>query len=158
MKIDTTDAKIVRLFTEHPRMSVLEASRQLGVARATVQARIDKLIDGGAISSLSPRLDPTKFGYSVSAFVSVRVEQGAGHANLGEFLAGIPEVTEVHTVSGDFDVFCRVVATSNADLQRVLDRIAAHPTPVRTSSSLVLTTHFENRALPAFEAAAEHPA
>lgn len=154
MQIDSTDASIVKLFSDEPRIGVLEASRRLGLARATVQSRLDKLIAGGAIASFAPRLDPTKFGYPVSAFVSVRVEQRAGHTQLGDFLAAIPEVTEVHTVSGDFDMLCRVVATSNADLQRVLDRISEHPTPVRTSSSIVLTTHFEQRTLPALEASA----
>lgn len=154
MQIDSTDASIVKLFSDEPRIGVLEASRRLGLARATVQSRLDKLIAGGAIASFAPRLDPTEFGYPVSAFVSVRVEQRAGHTQLGDFLAAIPEVTEVHTVSGDFDMLCRVVATSNADLQRVLDRISEHPTPVRTSSSIVLTTHFEQRTLPALEASA----
>lgn len=154
MQIDQTDARIVKLFSEQPRISVLEASRQLGLARATVQSRLDKLLEHGAVATFAPRLDPANFGYPVSAFVSVRVEQEAGHVSLGEFLAGIPEVTEMHTVSGEYDVFCRVVARSNADLQRVLDRIAAHPTPVRTSSSIVLTTQFEHRTLPALEAAA----
>lgn len=155
MKIDSVDASIVRLFSEEPRIGVLEASRRLELARATVQSRLDKLVAGGAIASFAPQLDPTQFGYPVSAFVSVRVEQRAGHTQLGEFLAAIPEVTEVHTVSGDFDLLCRVVATSNADLQRVLDRISEHPTPVRTSSSIVLTTHFEQRTLPAFATAVE---
>ena len=155
MQIDQTDARIVALFSEQPRISVLEASRQLGLARATVQSRLDKLVERGAIATFAPRLDPANFGYPVSAFVSVRVEQEAGHVSLGEFLAEIPEVTEMHTVSGEYDVFCRVVARSNADLQRVLDRIAAHPTPVRTSSSIVLTTQFEHRTLPAMKAAAE---
>lgn len=155
MRIDSIDASIVQLFSDEPRIGVLEASRRLGLARATVQSRLDKLVAGGAIASFAPRLDPADFGYPVSAYVSVRVEQRAGHTQLGDFLAAIPEVTEVHTVSGDFDMLCRVVATSNADLQRVLDRISEHPTPVRTSSSIVLTTHFEQRTLPAFAAAAE---
>ncbi|HIY65219.1 MAG TPA: Lrp/AsnC family transcriptional regulator [Candidatus Agrococcus pullicola] len=155
MRIDSIDANIVQLFSDEPRIGVLEASRRLGLARATVQSRLDKLVAGGAIASFAPRLAPAEFGYPVSAYVSVRVEQRAGHTQLGDFLAAIPEVTEVHTVSGDFDMLCRVVATSNADLQRVLDRISEHPTPVRTSSSIVLTTHFEQRTLPAFVAAAE---
>ena len=90
MQIDQTDARIVALFSEQPRISVLEASRQLGLARATVQSRLDKLVERGAIATFAPRLDPANFGYPVSAFVSVRVEQEAGHVSLGEFLAEIP--------------------------------------------------------------------
>ena len=41
--MDDLDATLLRLFSEHPRIGVLEASRRLGVARGTVQARLDKL-------------------------------------------------------------------------------------------------------------------
>ena len=45
--MDELDATLVRLFTHEPRVGVLEASRRLGVARGTVQARLDKLVPRG---------------------------------------------------------------------------------------------------------------
>lgn len=149
MRIDETDARIVALFDAEPRIGVLEASRRLNIARATVQSRLDKLVAGGAIASLGPRLDPAHFGYPVSAFVSLRVQQARGHEPVAQHLSAIPEVIEVHTVSGDDDLLCRVVARSNRDLQRVLDLIAAGDAVVRSSSSIVLQTHYEHRTLPA---------
>ena len=41
--IDELDARIVELFTTEPRVGVLECSRRLGVARGTVQARLDRM-------------------------------------------------------------------------------------------------------------------
>jgi hypothetical protein len=39
--IDALDARLLLLWSEEPRIGVLEASRRLGVARGTVQARLD---------------------------------------------------------------------------------------------------------------------
>lgn len=54
MPTDALDARIITLFTDEPRMSVLEASRTLQVARATVQARLDRMQRLGVISGWGP--------------------------------------------------------------------------------------------------------
>ncbi|GAB4099663.1 Lrp/AsnC family transcriptional regulator [Sinomonas halotolerans] len=154
MKVDRLDARIVRLFTEEQRMSVLEASRLLKVARATVQARLDRMLSSGVIGRWAPQPEPRAFGFPVVAYCSLTIHQDFGHDVVAEALARIPEVLEVHTVSGDSDLMARVAARSNADLQRVLDAVTATKAVVRSSSVIVLNTHFEGRTLPLLEAAA----
>ncbi|MCO1338977.1 AsnC family transcriptional regulator [Kocuria polaris] len=152
--MDTLDARIVGLFTGDQKMSVLEASRLLSVARATVQARLDKLQSTGAITGWGPQLDPAGVGYPVRAYCSLAIHQDVGHDGVAAALAGIPEVLELHTVSGEFDLLACVAARSNADLQRVLDAVLATGTVVRSSSSVVLNTPIVSRMLPLIEAAA----
>ena len=77
-----------------------------------------------------------------------------GHDAVSKALGDIPEVIEVHTVSGDSDLLARVAARSNSDLQRVLDIMMATRAVVRSSTVIVLNTHFEGRTLPLLEAAA----
>src|SRR5215470_13619210 len=43
--IDRLDAALIKLLAAEPRIGVLETSRRLGVARGTVQARLDRLRD-----------------------------------------------------------------------------------------------------------------
>ncbi len=155
VKIDALDARIVRFFTDTPRASVLEASRSLGIARATVQARLDKMIESGVIAAWVPQPDPARFGYPVMAFCSLTINQDVGHNAVAEALAGIPELIEVHTVSGNSDVLVRVAARSNPDLQRVIDAMIATRTVQRASSVIVLDTHFQNRTLDLLESAAQ---
>ena len=50
---------------------------------------------------------------------------GGGHDTVGAHLAAIPEVLEAHTITGAGDLMVRVVARSNTDLQRVIDRVLA---------------------------------
>lgn len=155
MQVDQLDAAIINVFTDEPRVGVMEASRRLGVARATVQARLDRLHASGALVSIAPRLDPTHFGFPVMAFASLQISQGVGHQEISGELNAIPEITDLYTVSGSSDLMAAVVARSNADLQRVLDLITATGTVLRSSTVVVLQTHFQNRVLPLLNAAAQ---
>ena len=49
-QMDAIDGKVIELFANEPRLGVLEASRRLGIARGTVQARLDKLTASGVIT------------------------------------------------------------------------------------------------------------
>ena len=122
MPLDALDARIVTLFTEQPQIGVLAASRELGVARGTVQARLDRLVSRGVIRSWAPQLDPAAMGYPVSAFCTLEIRQGRGHSPVVEHLSSIPEVLEAHTITGSGDLLIRVVARDNADLQHLGDR------------------------------------
>lgn len=148
MPIDELDARIIELFTEEPRVGVLEASRRLGVARGTVQARLDRLQRRGVISGYGPHIDPAALGYDVTAFVTLEIRQPGGHDPVARRLAAVPEVLEVHTITGAGDMLCRVVARSNADLQRVIDAIVDVEGVVRTSTVIALATPLPYRVLP----------
>lgn len=146
--IDRLDSNIITLMAEHPRMAVLECSRRLGVARGTVQARLDRMAALGIITGWGPELDPTAMGYTVTAFVTLEISQSRGHDAVASHLAAIPEVLEVHTITGAGDLLAKVVARSNADLQRVIDAVVADETIVRTSTVIALTSQIPARVLP----------
>jgi DNA-binding Lrp family transcriptional regulator len=148
MSVDELDVRLVDLFAGEPRIGVLEASRRLGVARGTVQARLDRLQREGIVTGFGPELDPAALGFDVTAFVTLEIVQGAGHDAVARHLATIPEVLEAHTISGAGDLMCRVVARSNADLQRVLDLVVADPSINRSSTTIALATQIPMRTLP----------
>jgi DNA-binding Lrp family transcriptional regulator len=152
--IDELDARLIELFTGQPRVGVLEASRRLGVARGTVQARLDRMQARGVITGYGPDVDPAALGYGVTAFVTLEIRQAGGHDPVAERLAAIAEVLEAHTITGPGDVLCRVVARSNADLQRVIDAIVETAGVVRTSTVIVLDSTVRRRILPLVGAAA----
>ena len=146
--MDEIDVKLIELFTDEPRIGALEASRRLGVARGTVTARLDRLERTGVISGWGPALDPTALGHPVTAFLTLEIRQGAGHDAVGDHLATIPEVLEACTITGPGDMWARVVARSNADLQTVIDRALDHPGIVRSSTVIALATQVPYRVAP----------
>jgi DNA-binding Lrp family transcriptional regulator len=152
--LDELDARLVGLLAAEPRVGVLEASRRLGVARGTVQARIDRMQAHGVITGYGPDIDPAALGHGVTAFVTLEIGQAGGHDPVAEGLTAIAEVLEVHTITGAGDMLCRVVARTNADLQRVIDALVAVPGVLRTATVIVLDTPVPYRSLPLVRAAA----
>jgi DNA-binding Lrp family transcriptional regulator len=151
--VDELDARILRLFADEPRVGVLEASRRLRVARGTVQARLDRLSRAGVLRGWGPELDAAALGYPVMAFATLEIRQGAGHDTVAAHLAAIPEVLEAFTITGAGDMWARVVARSNTDLQRVIDQVLADPGIDRSTTVIALADQIRHRVLPLARAA-----
>ncbi|WP_448318960.1 Lrp/AsnC family transcriptional regulator [Streptomyces sp. CO7] len=154
MGIDRLDGRIIALLAHEPRLGVLEMSRRLGVARGTVQARLDRLLARGVIRGFGPDVDPAALGYPVTAFATLQIRQGSGAA-VRAHLASVPEVLELHTTTGSGDMLCRLVARSNADLQRVIDLVVGFEGIVRASTAIVMENAVPLRVIPLVEQAAQ---
>ncbi len=146
--LDDLDRNLIDLLAAEPRVGVLEASRRLGVARGTVQARLDKLEARGVVTGWGPNLSPAALGYGVTAFLTLEISQAGGHDAVASRLAEIPEVLEVCTITGVGDLWCRVVARTNPDLQRVIDRVVSLEGVVRSATVVALATLVPHRVRP----------
>jgi DNA-binding Lrp family transcriptional regulator len=156
VQLDALDARLVEILDKAPRIGMLELSRRLAVARGTVQARLDKLIARGAIKGFGPEVIPEGIGFGVMSFVTLEISQRYGHTAVAEHLADIPEVLEAHTITGSGDLMCRIVARSNADLQRVIDQIVGYEGILRASTIIALAELIPYRTLPLVRAAASN--
>ncbi|MHB9863349.1 Lrp/AsnC family transcriptional regulator [Streptomyces sp. YIM S03343] len=147
MAVDEFDTRILRLLLEQPRTSVREYARVLGVARGTLQARLDRLERDGVITGTAPTLAPAALGHPVLAFVHVEVAQG--HLDdVGDALAAVPEIVEAHSITGGGDLLTRVVARDNAHLEDVLQKLINVPGVVRTRTQVALRERVPYRMLP----------
>lgn len=150
--LDQLDVRLITLLSDRPQIGVLGASRELKVARGTVQARLDRLVARGVIASLAPTVDTAAMGYPVTAFCTLAIQQRGGYDPVLEHLRGIPQVLEVHTITGDGDLLVRVVARDNADLQHVIDRVVGTGLVTRTSTVIALAELLPRRTLPLVQA------
>jgi len=145
--IDSLDARLILAMAESPRAGVMELARRLSVARGTVQARLDKLQGRGIVTGFGPDLDLRALGYEVLAFISMEIAQGR-LVDVCQHLGGIPEVLEVHSVTGPGDLHCRVVARTNEHLQQVISSILEVDGISRTTTQIGLTVQLDHRVLP----------
>jgi DNA-binding Lrp family transcriptional regulator len=145
--IDELDARLITALAQTPRAGVMELARQLGVARGTIQARLDKLQARGVITGFDPDLHLETLGYEVLAFVTLEIAQGR-LADVVDHLADIPEVIEAHSTTGPGDLHCRMVARTNEHLQAVINRVLEVSGIVRTSTQIALTEQIGFRVLP----------
>jgi DNA-binding Lrp family transcriptional regulator len=145
--IDTLDARLISALAETPRAGVMELARQLGVARGTVQARLDKLQRRGVVTGFGPDLSLRALGYDVLAFTTLEISQGRLQ-DVIDHLRNIPEVLEAHATTGPGDLHCRIVARTNEHLQQVINRVLEVSGIVRTTTQIALSEQIALRVLP----------
>lgn len=151
--VDGLDRRLIQALAATPRAGVMELARQLGVARGTVQARLDKLQRRQVITGFGPDLDVRGLGYEVLAFTTLEIAQGRLQ-DVVEHLQDIPEVLEAHATTGQGDLHCRVVARSNDHLQDVINRILEVQGIDRATTVIALSEQIRYRVLPLVDAAA----
>jgi DNA-binding Lrp family transcriptional regulator len=144
--LDALDRALIVTLAEHPRVSILELARLLGVARNTVYARLQRLQERGVIIGFGPDIDLRALGYAVTAFITIVVAQGSFTDIVAE-LAHNRNVVEVHTIAGSGDMQCRVVAESNAGIMEVVERILRIPGVDRTTTAISLAEQIRYRPL-----------
>lgn len=145
--LDVLDQALLTLLLERPRDGLRKYARTLGVARGTVTARFARLQELGIVTSLTPRINPSAFGYAVLSFVYLYLMQGRLN-EVVESVALVPEVVQAHTVTGDEDLLCQVVARNQAHFEEVVLQLIALPGVGRTRSEITLTERVPYRLLP----------
>lgn len=147
MQLDTLDLALLTALRQHPRAGALALSRVTRVARATVQARLERMEKAGVIAGYGPDVDVAAAGYGVRAVVTLEIAQGALERVAAD-LQAIPGVLEAYAVTGSADVVATVAARSHADLQQTLLAIDTSPSVARSTSAIVLSTVIAPRVLP----------
>jgi DNA-binding Lrp family transcriptional regulator len=159
-RLDDTDVRLLLALTEQPRATTVALAQRLGISRNTVQARLARLEGTGMLASFERRVSPGSLGYPLTAFVTIQVTQRALDT-VGADLADVPEVLQVHGISGETDLLVHVVAADADDLYRIAGRILAIPGVERTNTALVMRSLVDYRITPLLRrraAAAQPPA
>ena len=134
MQTDETDSKLITLLGENARVPVATLARKLGLARTTVQARIDRLEASGAIAGYTLRLgEAARPRLRATALLSIELRSGP---NVLARLKSLPAVETVHTCSGRFDLIVQLSADSTSELDDTLDLIG-EAKGIKSSESLI---------------------
>ena len=144
--LDGTDLRLLDALRRTPHAAVSELAATVGIARGTVYSRIDRLEREGVVTGYGPDIDSVRAGLSVLAFTVLEIAQGS-HEPTTRQLADIHEIVEIHTITGQGDLLCRIVARSNDHLHDVLQRIAHIETVMRSQTQLALSTPHQRGVL-----------
>lgn len=139
--IGGADQKLLMLLRQNARISITDLARALHLSRSTVQNRIARLEASGVIAGYSVRLGGAFLSNQVEAHVSIKVAQKLT-ARTNSVLEGISQVSQLFSVSGEYDLIAIVQAQSLEELSAVLDEIGNLEGVERTNSAVVLETRF----------------
>ena len=142
--LDDLDQRLVAELRRDGRASLSELAARLGVARATIRGRMDRLVARGEIAGFAvvTRADVT--AAPVRGLMMIGIE-GRGAERIMARLSGLPEVTAVHSTNGRWDLIAEIGARTLEELDAVLFRIRGLEGVSASETSLLLTTRRAGR-------------
>ncbi|MEJ3406079.1 Lrp/AsnC family transcriptional regulator [Rathayibacter sp. YIM 133350] len=141
---DGIDVAVLKHLAANPDATNLAISEATGLARNTVRARLARYREEKTLRSVERRIDPAYLGFPLQAFIFTTVTQRK-LAVVSSTLAEVPEVLQVHGLSGVADLLVHVVARDADDLYRVAGRILAIDGVKRTTTALAMGELVEYR-------------
>ena len=138
--MDSKDLRLIALLRENARAPVAQLAKQLGVSRGTVQNRIDKLVENHVLLGFTVRTASEVAAHRVRAVMMISVEGDRSEAII-KALRGYPEVRELHTTNGRWDIVAELGADSLESFDEVLRSIRTIKGVSNSETSLLLSTH-----------------
>ena len=136
---DDLDRSIIAHLRVDGRAPLAKLANALGVARGTVQNRLDRLLETGALLGFTVRVRDDYDDITVRAVMMVEVV-GKSTTQVIQRLRGIAEIRTLHTTNGKWDLVADIVTTSLSDFDRVLREIRMIDGVANSETSLLLST------------------
>jgi DNA-binding Lrp family transcriptional regulator len=138
--MDDKDRQLVTLLRKNARLPVAALAQALGVSRGTVQNRINRLIERGTIQGFTIRLRPDAEPARVRAVTMVAVD-GERTERIIKLLRGYPEIAEIHTTNGRWDLVLELSTESLEAFDQALRSIRQIKGIAGSETSLLLSTY-----------------
>jgi Lrp/AsnC family transcriptional regulator for asnA, asnC and gidA len=119
-KLDEIDSAILRLLKRDSRMSLTEMSRQMNISDSTIQFRIKRLKEHKIIDKFTITINPKAIDYTVIAIMLVQIDADM-HDVAKIALSKIPEISEVYSVLGEYDLFIKVWSKNLEELNELIN-------------------------------------
>ena len=146
-KLDNLDKQILRMIAEDARVPFLEVARACDVSGAAIHQRIQKLTSMGVLKGSQFIINPEKIGYETCAYIGLNLRNPEKFDDVMVELQKIPEVTECHYTTGNFDMFIKIYAKNNHHLLNIIhDKL--QPLGLASSETLISFNTVFDRQLP----------
>jgi DNA-binding Lrp family transcriptional regulator len=143
--MDVLDQKLIALLRHNARRSVSDLAVDLGISRATVKARMERLEKSGDIVGYTVILRADAVDQRIRGVMMIEIE---GHAadRVVRALGGFSEVSTIHTTNGRWDLVVELGTAGLTEFDAVLRRIRLIPGITGSETSLLLATPRSTKA------------
>src|SRR3569833_2409777 len=148
--VDRLDCKILELLQQNAELTAAEIADRVGLSKAPCWRRIKKLQEEGVVKKTVALLDARALNVGTTVFVMLKTAKH-NEAWFEKFVAAvrdIPEVTEIHRMSGDVDYLMRIVVPDIDAYDVVYKKLISTVEYLDVSASFALETIKYTTALP----------
>jgi DNA-binding Lrp family transcriptional regulator len=155
-RLDEVDEKLIELLKSDARKSARALAREIGMSPGAVSERVSRLETTGVIKAYRAEIDSSAVGLHVRVLIGVQIQQEPAPEEIVESLLDIPEVAEVHVVSGQWDLVLLVEVRDGEHLKDVvLSKIWRTAGFRHSETMLMLGSYSKQRLSPAEPAPAK---
>ena len=139
LEIDNIDKKILAILMEDASIPYTDIAKKVHVSGGTVHVRMKKLTDLGIVKGTQLKVEYSKLGYDITAFLGVYLEKSSFYDDAVKGLQEIPEIVDIHYTTGNYSMFVKIVCRDTQQLREVLhDKIQKVPGIQRTETFISL--------------------
>ena len=117
--MDDVDTAILRSLIKNSRISLSQMSKEIDVPDATISNRLKKL-ENEVIKRYTVILDWHKIGLDITTIIIIQTESEL-HESVKEELSKLDEVSEVYSVSGEYDILIKVWVSNIEELNKLMN-------------------------------------
>ncbi|AGA10417.1 Lrp/AsnC family transcriptional regulator [Sinorhizobium meliloti] len=136
---DDLDRRIIAHLRADGRASLSKLSDALGVARGTVQNRLDRLLETGTLLGFTVRVREDYDVNTVHAVMMIEVV-GKSTTQVVRKLRGMPEIYTLHTTNGNWDLVANIRAANLSEFDRILREVRMIDGVANSETSLLLSS------------------
>jgi DNA-binding Lrp family transcriptional regulator len=142
--MDDKDRKILNELQKDGRMSYAEVGRKIGMSRATVRKRVNKLKEKGIIEKFTVIIDTEKTGRNLSAFFEIEVDPN--HLDkVANRLAEEEKVRNLYLMTGASTLHMHSLLKDHQELEKfLLNKIYSQDGINKVRSNIILK-RYKNR-------------
>ncbi|MBI1418038.1 MAG: AsnC family transcriptional regulator [Limimaricola sp.] len=137
--MDELDQRLLAALKRDGRATLSELAADLDVTRTTVRARMARLVDGGEIAGFTVMTRADVAASPVRGLMMLGIE-GRGTEKIMSRLAGLPQVTAVHSTNGSWDLIVEIGTQTLEQLDEVLFAVRRIEGVTRSETNLLLST------------------
>lgn len=138
-QIDSIDRAILSALGKDSRTSFVEIAESLGVVAGTIHLRVEKLKQSGVLQKFTTELNPQALGYGVECLIGLKLHDAKQYKAVVSKLKKFSEILEVYYTTGTYNLFTKVITTTNRSLYEFLsEKLQAIPEIHSTETVMVL--------------------
>lgn len=137
--MDDMDQRLLTLLRRNGRRSISDLGIELGLSRATVRGRIERMEQRGDIVGYTVVLRADAVSMPVRGIMLIQLE-GRAADRVVDVLGGYPEIAAVHTTNGKWDLIVEIGAENLTDFDTVLRRVRLISGVTASETNLLLAT------------------
>ncbi|WP_375573119.1 Lrp/AsnC family transcriptional regulator [Ahrensia marina] len=143
--MDNQDIAIVSELRRNARASISDLAVLVGLSRATVRNRLERLQKEGTIVGFTAILADDVREHPVRGLMMLGIE-GRGTDRITRTITGLADVKAVHSTNGKWDLIVEIGTQTLEDLDSVITKVRKLDGVMTSETNLLLTTHMTTRA------------